>query len=432
MSASNTVRRAGTLARITVAGMAADLYGFADERPPLVLLPGLTFDRRIWQPVLGQLARIDPGRQVLALDLPGHGESPDQLPHSMPHIVGLIHRAVQDAGLDAPVMVGHSIAGGFASIYAGQHRTSGVINIDAPPDPALFALLRSMEGEIRGDGFPGVWAKMEQGFRTDLLPLPARHLVAHNSRPRQDLVVSYWDDILTQTSDQLNAMLTGGVSAIAASGVPYLLILGAEPDPGSRQRFGDALPQLKTEVWADTGHFPHLAHPGRFAQRLAATAQWLAGQGPAGQDAAPERPEAGFLTPADMDWIIDAHFEAEGRGDVEAILATVSDDISHEVLGAGLGKLRGKDAVRAFYEQLSQDLTIDAYTSVRRLHGPGHAWEEGLVHATATGKPFGLDGRDRRVIYRLDHLFEFRNGLIHSELGIPDVASILAQLSQPE
>ena len=40
------------------------------------------------------------------------------------------------------------------------------------------------------------------------------------------------------------------------------------------QRFSDALPRLKTEVWAGTGHFPHLAHPSRFAQRLAATARW--------------------------------------------------------------------------------------------------------------------------------------------------------------
>jgi uncharacterized protein len=144
------------------------------------------------------------------------------------------------------------------------------------------------------------------------------------------------------------------------------------------------------------------------------------------------RPDAGSLTPADMDWIIDAHLEAERRDDVDAILATVSDDIGHEVLGAGLGKLSGKDAVRAFYQQLSQDLTIDAYTSVRRLHGPDHVWEEGVVHATASGQPFGLDVRDRRVTYRLNHLFEFRNGLICRELGIPDVPSILAQLSQPE
>ena len=420
MATRNAARPADTSAQITVAGMAADLYGFADERPPLVLLPGLTFDRRIWQPVLDHLSRIDPGRQVLALDLPGHGESPDQLPHSMQHIVGLIHQAVEEAGLDTPVVAGHSMSGGLASVYAGLHPTRGVINIDAPPDPAFFTQLRSLEGQIRGDGFPGVWAMMEQSFRTDLLPLPARHLIAHNSRPRQDLVVSYWDELLRQTPDQFDAMLAGSFAAVAASDVPYLLIAGAEPASDISQRLSDALPRLKTEVWADTGHFPHLAHPGRFAQRLAATAQWR------------PRPEAGSLTPADLDRIIDAHFEAERRGDVDAILATVSDDISHEVLGAGLGKLSGKDAVRAFYEQLSQDLSIDAYTTVRRIHGPDHAWEEGVVHATAAGKPFGLDGGGRRVIYRLNHLFEFRNGLIQRELGVPDVASIFAQLSQPE
>jgi hypothetical protein len=55
-----------------------------------------------------------------------------------------------------------------------------------------------------------------------------------------------------------------------------------------------------------------------------------------------------------------------------------------------------------------------------------------MVHATAVGKPFGFDGRDRPVVYQLNHLFEFRDGLIQRELGIPDVASIFAQLSQPE
>src|SRR5262249_45442108 len=205
-----------------------------------------------------------------------------------------------------------------------------------------------------------------------LLPSPARDLVARNSRPRQDLVLSYWDETLRQSPDQTDAMLAGAVAAVAASGVRYLLVVGAEPEPGIGQQLSDALPQAKIEVWAGTGHFPRLAHPGRFAQRLAATAQWQ--RAPAGQ----QRPEAGSLPPADMDWIIDAHFEAERRGDVEAILATVSDDISHEVLGAGLGPLRGKAAVRAFYEQLSQDLSIDTYTTVRRIHGPGHAWEEGV------------------------------------------------------
>ena len=71
-------------------------------------------------------------------------------------------------------------------------------------------------------------------------------------------------------------MLASGFAAVAASGVPYLLIAGAEPPPDLARWLSDAVPQMTIEVWADTGHFPHLAHPGRFAQRLAATGQWQA------------------------------------------------------------------------------------------------------------------------------------------------------------
>jgi Predicted hydrolases or acyltransferases (alpha/beta hydrolase superfamily) len=59
-----------------LAGLAADDYGLSDDRAPLVLLHGLTFDRSLWRPSLAELSRIDPGRRVLALDLPGHGASP--------------------------------------------------------------------------------------------------------------------------------------------------------------------------------------------------------------------------------------------------------------------------------------------------------------------------------------------------------------------
>ena len=106
MTTLNAGRRPGSPEQIRVAGMAADLYGTADGRPPLVLLPGLTFGRGVWEPVLGNLAEKDPGRHILSLDLPGHGESPDQLPHSMDHVLSLIHEAVTEAGLDAPVVAG--------------------------------------------------------------------------------------------------------------------------------------------------------------------------------------------------------------------------------------------------------------------------------------------------------------------------------------
>jgi pimeloyl-ACP methyl ester carboxylesterase/predicted ester cyclase len=418
MSTISAGTRPGTPERIKVAGMAADMYGTPDGRPPLLLLPGLSFDRGVWQPVLDRLVRLDPRRQILSLDLPGHGESPDQLPHSMTHLVALIHEAVTEAGLDAPVVVGHSISGGFASIYAGQFATRGVVNVDALPDIESFVrLLQSAEGSIRGDGFPSVWPTIEEAmFRLDLLPAVARAVVARTSDPRQDLVVSYWDEILSQPVDQQTARIAEGISAVARASVPYLLVAGTEPPPDVAETLHAALPLLEIEVWADTGHFPHLAHPDRFAALLAATAGWQ------------RKPDGQQMTPPEMDRVIDAHFDAERRGDLEAILETVAERISHETFGSGLTRPQGKDAVRTFYELLSRELSIDSYTTVRRLYGPNLVWEEGVVQATAKGQPFGLDGNGRRISYQLLHLFEFRDGLIAREFGIPDVASISAQL----
>jgi pimeloyl-ACP methyl ester carboxylesterase/predicted ester cyclase len=417
MTTINAGGRPGSPEQIKIAGMAADLYGTADGRPPLLLLPGLTFDRGVWEPVLDNLARRDPGRHILSLDLPGHGESPDQLPHSMDHVLSLIHEAVTEAGLDAPVVVGHSMSGGYGSMYAAKFPTRGVVNIDALPDLVPFVrLLQSARGQILGDGFADVWAMMEQGFRLDLLSSSAQAVVARTSSPRQDLVVSYWDELLSHAPDELASQVSSGIEAVAKAGVPYLLVLGSEPRPEVAEWLHAMVSQIEIEVWPDTGHFPHLAYPDRFAERLAATAGWQ------------RYPDERRMAPWEMDRVIEAHFDAERRGDIEAILKTVSDRISHETFGSGLTKLQGKDAVRAFYELLSRELSMDGYTSVRRLYGPSHAWEEGVVCATAKGEPFGLAGHGRKISYRLIHLFEFRDGLIEREFGIPDVASIRAQL----
>ena len=196
----------------------------------------------------------------------------------MDHVLSLIHGAVTEAGLDAPVMVGHSMSGGLGSMYAARFPTRGVVNVDAVPDLVPFVrLLQSVKGQILGDGFAGVWATMEQGFRLDLLSPSARAVVARTSSPRQDLVVSYWDELLSRTPDEFAAQVSSGIEAVAQAGVPYLLVLGSEPPPEVARWLHGLLPQIEIEVWPDTGHFPHLAYPGRFAQRLAATAGWQRG-----------------------------------------------------------------------------------------------------------------------------------------------------------
>ena len=70
------------------AGWPGSLEGDPDRRPPLILLHGLTFDRTMWRPALAELRMIDLGRQVLAVDLPGHSESPAWRSYDIEGIVG--------------------------------------------------------------------------------------------------------------------------------------------------------------------------------------------------------------------------------------------------------------------------------------------------------------------------------------------------------
>ena len=209
---------------------------------------------------------------MLNLDLPGHGDSPGQLPHTMERIVGLVHEAAGEAGLATPVLAGHSQSGGFASVYAAQYPASGVINVEASPDLWTFVqVIQGLAASSGGDMLE-VWRKMEQTFGLRLLPAETREFIMRHSRPTRDLLASYLEDIFAMTPEQASAMMNGAVAAITAAEVPYLLILGSEPSPDTAAWFGNAAPHATVEVWADSGHFPHIAHPARFAERLAATA----------------------------------------------------------------------------------------------------------------------------------------------------------------
>ena len=100
--------------------LAGDLTGEPGRRAPLVLLHGLTFDRTSWRPVLAELATLDPGRRVLTLDLPGHGESPPWLDYDLELIADAVHQPVAEAGLSSPVLAGHSAGAVIATIYSAR------------------------------------------------------------------------------------------------------------------------------------------------------------------------------------------------------------------------------------------------------------------------------------------------------------------------
>lgn len=85
---------------------------------PLVLVHGVTHRRQAWYPVLDELAEQ---REVILVDLPGHGESPPLVTAGRPVAEVLREHFKQflaDLGLDRPHVAGNSL-GGLVALVAG-------------------------------------------------------------------------------------------------------------------------------------------------------------------------------------------------------------------------------------------------------------------------------------------------------------------------
>ena len=75
-----------------------------------------------------------------------------------------------------------------------------------------------------------------------------------------------------------------------------------------------------------------------------------------------------MLTREMMDAKLDEHFKYEARDDVEGVLATLTDDVEHDIVGWPRGPSLGPAEARAFYESLFADLADGKVRTVRRLY----------------------------------------------------------------
>lgn len=137
------------------------------------------------------------------------------------------------------------------------------------------------------------------------------------------------------------------------------------------------------------------------------------------------------LTPAEMDRRLDEHFGFEAADDVAGVLATLAEDVEHDVVGWPTGPVHGRDGARPFYETLFRDLANGKVESRRRFYGENFMVDDSVWRGRAAGRPFGLEGRDRPLEFRLLHLLEFADsGAISRENVWIDLASIQQQLPQ--
>lgn len=137
------------------------------------------------------------------------------------------------------------------------------------------------------------------------------------------------------------------------------------------------------------------------------------------------------LTPAQMDAKPDEHFGYEQSDNVEGVLATLTPDAVHDIVGSPTGPTIGPDGARGFYEALFSDLSDGQVRSVRRLYGEDFLVDESIWSGLAPGRPFGVEGRGRPLEFRLLHVIEFADdGRMKRENVWVDLAAVMQQLPQ--
>jgi pimeloyl-ACP methyl ester carboxylesterase len=107
-------------------GLAYDRVG---SGPPLVLLHGVGHRRQAWNAVLG---RLTPHREVITVDLPGHGESPPLPGNGQPVLdvmVAELTALLAGLGLERPHLGGNSLGGRLALELAGNGHGASVTGL---------------------------------------------------------------------------------------------------------------------------------------------------------------------------------------------------------------------------------------------------------------------------------------------------------------
>jgi hypothetical protein len=137
------------------------------------------------------------------------------------------------------------------------------------------------------------------------------------------------------------------------------------------------------------------------------------------------------MTPQQMDAKMDEHFGFEARDDINGVLSTLAENVEHDIVGWPTGPVHRREDARNFYATLFVDLADSKVECVKRLYGHNFMVDESVWSGRAPGRPFGLEGRNRPLTFRLLHVMEFTDdGDIRRENVWLDLAAIMQQLPQ--
>ena len=229
--------------------------------PLVVLLHGWCCRRSDWDQTLTALAD---DAHLLALDLPGHGASSEQVPEewTVAGLAGALVTAVKATGAERVVLVGHSMGGAVALEAARALDTvDAVVLLDTfviPYGDLTGEQADAIEAPFREDFTAAVEALVEQNVASILSRERRRWIIERMAAAEPARMLPLWHDLLRWSPDQAFADL-------ATRKMPIHAINGDLVPEAARQR---CRAHVREWVLDGAGHFPQFEMPERFQEML--------------------------------------------------------------------------------------------------------------------------------------------------------------------
>jgi pimeloyl-ACP methyl ester carboxylesterase len=255
----------------------------AGSGPTLVLIHGMAGSLTTWDPVFENLAKTC---DVIAVDLPGHGESSRMRgDYSLGSLASSVRDVMDALDVKKATIVGHSLGGGIAMqfMYQFPERCERLILVSSG------GLGREVTLMLRALSLPGAGLVLAGGARLQ----HQRHVAAVGRfmRPLAGLVwndlpymvrqMSTLDDPETRRSflATIKAVIEPGGQGInaterlhLAAGLPTMVVWGEDDRiiPNTHgSSAAELVPGCRFELVPDAGHYPHEDDPELFASLVA-------------------------------------------------------------------------------------------------------------------------------------------------------------------
>jgi len=254
----------------------------AGQGPCILLVHGIAGSSQTWDEIIPALAR---DHTVVAPDLLGHGESAKPRgDYSLGAYASGLRDLLAVLGHDRATVVGHSLGGGIAMVFAYQfpERTERMVLVDSgglgkdvnialraaslPGSELVLPLLFASPLLRAGGAIAGALGKLGLRGGPDLEEIARGIAGFDNAHARMAFVHT-----VRSVIDPLGQRVSARDRLYLADGMPTLIVWG-DRDPIIPIEHGRAATELiagsRFEVFPGAGHFPHRNDPVRFAEVL--------------------------------------------------------------------------------------------------------------------------------------------------------------------